>query len=117
MTTHKEKAFKDNFGGSASVTREAEKSERAFKENGKLKDIGRRLKPEEDCDYIGSAAVHLYIQKGSEIIIQDDVALFKCQTTSMQNATSQMANASAIQLNQQLQEMYTGRMQTRKSGF
>jgi hypothetical protein len=117
VTTHKEQTFKSDFGGKAVVSREDETSQRASKENARLRDMGKRLAPEPDAKYIGSAAVHLYIKEGSALIVGSDVAMFKCQTSTMQDAAPEMANASAIQLNQQLQKMFTGRMQTRKSGF
>ena len=114
---HKDLSFKSEIGSRAKVTREDERSERAFKVNGQLKDIGRLLKPDPTAEYLGSAAVHVYLHKGSDLIIMDDEAMFLCQTTTLQDCPPQLANAAAIQLNQQLQQMFTGRRQTKRSGF
>ena len=117
MSTHSDLQFKNDFEGKAKVTRETEQSQRSVKENARLTDMGKRLKPEPDANYIGSAAVHLYIKQGSALLVGSDMAMFKCQTTTLQDASPEMANACAIQLNQQLQEMFTGRRQTKKSGY
>ena len=113
----KGKLFKQDLGSKAKVHRETEQGERAFKANGMLKDIGHLTKPDGDCEYLGSAAVHAYIKKGSEFLVGDDEALIVTQTSTMQGASANIANAAAIQLDRQLQDMYTGKMQKKKSGF
>lgn len=108
----KDLAYKSDMGHKAKVTRESLPQDKTKGVNDALAMIGKRLEPP-GIEYVGSAAVHVYVRKG---IIGDELS-FVCQTPLTNNCRSVVADDAALELSKQLKFNYTGKMETKRSGF
>lgn len=110
--SHKELAYKSDMGHKAVVDRQELKSQNISQANNSLALIGKHLEPP-GIKYAGTAAVHVYIRKG---IIGDELT-FICQAPLVNNVMAPVADDALLELTKQVKYRYTGKMETKRSGF
>lgn len=110
---HKHIAYRSDMGHKATVKREDLTNAKSKQSNESLAIIGKHLSPP-GLQYVGSAAVHVYLRKG---IIGDELA-FICQPAPLVNQVqSPVADDAILELSKQVKKAYTGTMEVKRSGF
>lgn len=104
------------FGQKAKVTRHEVSNTVAQRGNIKLREIGTELirpvnEGHETWRYQGSAAVHIYQSEHLGEIV------FLTQTSTMQDVNEVTASKAFSNLKSDLQYMYSGKRQVKRSGF